>query len=118
MPSSLPVDDEEIREIVEDFLVRLAPKVEEIRAAGDKHDFDGLAEMGHWLKGAAPTVGFEAFAEPAIALEQEAKAGNLEEVWQHINEIGELARRACVSLDANPAGLADCPDDCSSPVIP
>ena len=98
--SSLPVDDAEIREIVEDFVTRLGPKIMEMKAAWATHDFPQLAELGHWLKGGGPTVGFEAFAIPAKALEMAAKASDLEAAYRHLNEIEDITSRICISNDS------------------
>ena len=40
-------------------------------------DFTSLAKLGHWLKGAGGTVGFNQFVEPSCELELAAKAKDL-----------------------------------------
>ena len=39
-------------------------------------DYAALAQLGHWLKGAGGTVGYDAFSDPAARLEQFAKDGD------------------------------------------
>ena len=48
--------------------------------AWSDRNFEELANLAHWLKGAGGTVGFDAFTEPALSLEQLAKAQNTEQV--------------------------------------
>ncbi len=75
--SALPTDDEEIREIVLEFINSFGNKLGEMQQAWDAGDSSRLAELAHWLRGAAGTVGFGCFTEPAGQLEQMARSGQL-----------------------------------------
>jgi len=68
--SSLPTSDPEIREIVNEFVEKLSVGIEKMDAASCKADYDELARLAHWLKGAGGTVGFDCFTDPAKQLEK------------------------------------------------
>jgi len=70
--SSLPLDDEDIREIVQDFTDVLHEKMEAMEAACAARDGEALAQYAHWLKGSGGTVGFDDFTDPARQLETAA----------------------------------------------
>ena len=74
--SSLP-PDKEFREIVADFIPQIESKFEEMLKAIEAKDFDALYDLGHWLKGAGGTVGFNHFIEPSQEMELAAKAKDL-----------------------------------------
>ncbi len=89
--SCLPLNDPEFREIVLGFLPRLQKKLTEMDVACKQGDLDALAKLAHWLKGAAGTVGFNAFTEPALLLEQQAKGDETDEIERILKELRELA---------------------------
>ena len=74
--SSLPAN-EDFREIVIDFIPQIESKFDEMLKAIEIKDFTSLAKLGHWLKGAGGTVGFNQFVEPSCELELAAKAKDL-----------------------------------------
>lgn len=91
--SLLPTDDAEIREIVEEFLETLDAKIVEMQHAWDAADTNKMAELAHWLKGAAGTVGFGCFTEPATELEQVAKENVHSKVKTSFKTICDLKQR-------------------------
>jgi CheY-like chemotaxis protein len=54
---------------------QLPGRLDEMADALGRADHERLAALAHWLKGAGGTVGFDAFFEPARALELAARAG-------------------------------------------
>ncbi len=74
--SDLPMDEPEFREIVIDFVPQLELKLDEMKSAVAVGDFDELARLAHWLKGAGGTCGFREFYDPSLKLEQAAKQRN------------------------------------------
>jgi CheY-like chemotaxis protein/HPt (histidine-containing phosphotransfer) domain-containing protein len=84
--SSLPTDDPEIHAIVCEFVEKLSVSIEKMDAACCKADYDELAKLAHWLKGAGGTVGFDCFTEPAKQLEKFAKE-------KASNKIGDTLQR-------------------------
>jgi len=91
--SSLPMDDPELREIVEDFIPHLGQKIGEMDAQTKSKLFDELADNAHWLKGAGGTVGFNDFYQPACELEKAAKAKNEANIELHLDHIRRLNDR-------------------------
>jgi DNA-binding NarL/FixJ family response regulator len=49
--SSLPTDDPEFREIVQEFIDVVREKTSVMERLYEKADLDGLAALAHWLKG-------------------------------------------------------------------
>jgi len=75
-----------------------------LRAIRDGLAVAGLLFAAYLFAIVAPragTVGFDAFTEPALALEQLAKARNTEEVEAAIDELRQLASRIVVSNDGD-----------------
>ena len=84
---------------------RFASRLEEQLPAMDEafwaQDFESIAKLAHWLKGAGGTVGFDVFYEPASELESAAKAMDLAVIEQQLQQIHKLARR--IVIDDQPA---------------
>jgi PAS domain S-box-containing protein len=94
--STLPTDDTEFREIVEQFVARLREKTAEMNAAlaiGDLRELSGLA---HWLKGTSGTVGFPSFIGPARQMEQLAHEGRTDGFRELIAHVEQLTERIVV----------------------
>ena len=70
-----------------------------IEASWEAEAFGEIAELAHWLKGAAGTVGFDAFTGPAAHLELMAREGKAGEIEGAIRELRELAGRIAMSSD-------------------
>ena len=86
-------DHPKLSPIVRKFAARLQQQLgqaTEALAAGDLAEVERLA---HWLAGAAGSVGYDAFTEPARELEAAAKAGDpaaAEAALQRIVRMGSL----------------------------
>jgi CheY-like chemotaxis protein/HPt (histidine-containing phosphotransfer) domain-containing protein/anti-sigma regulatory factor (Ser/Thr protein kinase) len=98
--SSLPVDDPEFREIVEEFVERLRGKLDEMRQAWQRGDFDALARLAHWLKGSGGTAGFAAFTQPAARLEKVARQQQTEQIETVLDELAALYHRVGMPVTA------------------
>lgn len=85
-----------LRPAIEKFTGRLDEQLNLLETAYKKNDFAEIASLAHWLKGAAGTVGYDAFTEPAAELEQQAKAGQVEKVAASIQLIRNLESRIVV----------------------
>jgi HPt (histidine-containing phosphotransfer) domain-containing protein len=59
-------------------------------------EFVEIAALAHWLKGAAGTVGYDAFTEVAAKLEQQAKDRSESQIHPLMCEIHGLAQRLVV----------------------
>jgi len=82
---------------------RFAGRLDEQLAALDQavldHEFVEIAALAHWLKGAAGTVGYDAFTEVAAQLEQQAMAEAESQIHPLVSEIRSLAQRLVVPDD-------------------
>jgi HPt (histidine-containing phosphotransfer) domain-containing protein len=59
--------------LIERFIVRLEEQFGHIETAASSGEYETLADLAHWLKGSAGSVGFHEFTEPAEELEKYAK---------------------------------------------
>jgi signal transduction histidine kinase/ActR/RegA family two-component response regulator/HPt (histidine-containing phosphotransfer) domain-containing protein len=91
--STLPVDLPGFRRIVDEFVGKLGPKLDEMQASCDAGDWTRLAELAHWLKGSGGTVGFDCLTAPSRALEQQAKMGQGVAARRSLAELRELSDR-------------------------
>ena len=66
---SLPLDSPDIRDIYDSFVKRLNGRLPEFRKAWDEKNYDSLRDLGHWLAGAAGTIGLDDLVPPARELE-------------------------------------------------
>ncbi|HEY0824421.1 MAG TPA: response regulator, partial [Ramlibacter sp.] len=62
--------------IVRKFAGRLREQLANTREAADAGNLAEVERLAHWLAGAAGTVGYDAFTEPAREMEAAAKAGD------------------------------------------
>ena len=86
-------DNPKLAPIVRKFAARLKEQLGHARAALAGGDLPEVERLAHWLAGAAGTVGYDAFTEPARELEAAAKAGEgaaAEAVLQRIEHLGDL----------------------------
>ena len=106
--STLPTEDPDFREIVEEFIARLQDQLAAMQQAIDAQDLQELARLAHWLKGAGGTAGFPAFTQPAKHLESLVQDQQCDEIEAAVAELLQLAERIAVS--AAPSSLEH---DCS-----
>ena len=91
--SDLPMEDEEFRAIVLEFVDRLREQLDEMDNAFEAAEYDRLASLAHWLKGSGGTAGFGEFTEPARTLENSAKAAQTGSLRTGLQELRGLADR-------------------------
>jgi len=95
--SSLPVQDLEFREIVEEFLERLQERLDDMDDAWTGNDLKKLARLAHWLKGAGGTAGLRELTEQAGELERLVVEGKVDRVEDALHHLRELAGRIVVA---------------------
>ncbi len=95
--------------IVEKFVGRLEERLETMQTSWAARDVDELAAHAHWLKGSAGTVGFDAFQEPAEALELAARDRAEAAVDAALGEIRDLVSLIVVdpNVESTPAATAE-----------
>ena len=84
---------------VQRFAGRLSEQLDALDKAVQNHQFVEIASLAHWLKGAAGTVGYDVFTEPAMQLEQHAKANEETQIISLVSEIRSLSQRLEVPDD-------------------
>ena len=82
-----------LAKVIVRFVDRLGEQLHQMDAAYSSRDFDALAKLAHWLKGAGGTVGFDEFFEPARELEFAIQAQDLPEVGRRLHQLQRLAGR-------------------------
>lgn len=103
-----------MQSVIDKFVKRLAGQLDAIEACHKARDFDELARLGHWLKGAAGTIGFDDFTEPAENLMALAKDRREYEIPAAIGDLRGLAARlvltseeADLTLQSSTPGMTD-----------
>jgi PAS domain S-box-containing protein len=90
-------DQPRFQPLIARFVVRYGEQMAAMQTAAAAEDFATLADLAHWLKGAGGSVGFDMLTEPALQLEQEARAGNTAACALHLSTLLGLSSR----LDAS-----------------
>ena len=90
--------------IVRKFAARLDDQLAEAEAAWQRQDSAEIARFAHWLAGAAGTVGYDAFTEPARELEAFALQQDVAGVSRAMAELRKMATR--VEQPLEPVGQA------------
>ncbi len=86
-------DHPRLRGVVRRFGLQLGERIAVVEAASARQDYEQVAELAHWLKGSAGTVGFDAFTEPARALEQAARKQDAVQLADALAVVRGLAQR-------------------------
>ena len=94
--STLPTEEIEFAMIVKDFVPTIAKKLAEMKVCLDNSDFEELAGLAHWLKGAGGTCGFNEFYQPSLDLETTAKASKLQASIAQYEKLLALSKRIWV----------------------
>jgi HPt (histidine-containing phosphotransfer) domain-containing protein len=94
--SSLPVEDEVLRQLVEEFVGELPHRIAAMSEAFQSKQYDQLAGLAHSLKGSGGTAGYGCLTEPSAQVEQLAKAGKAYGIDQAIEQLEQLQHRILV----------------------
>ena len=92
-------DDARLKPAVRKFATRLDERLPVLRRAYRAGNLKELSALAHWLRGAAGTVGYDAFAEPALRLEKAADANDAAACAKELQQIEEMALRVVVPSD-------------------
>ena len=96
--SQLLREDPDLRDIVEEFVRGLPGRMEEIREAFDKLDWQQLSMLAHRLKGASGSYGYPDLSTLAAAMERGFKAQQAEELGQWMERFEGLVEAARAGL--------------------
>ncbi len=79
--------------VITKFIARMQRQAPEFEVALKARNFDSLAAQAHWLKGAAGTVGFHQFTDPANALEVSARQQDVSDCHEALSAVLDLTCR-------------------------
>ena len=79
--------------IADRFAAQLPGKLMEAEQAAGIGDFEELAALAHWLKGAGGSMGYDELFEPSRALEMAARARDVHSVSRYLAELDRLSQR-------------------------
>ncbi|MGZ5092596.1 MAG: response regulator [Burkholderiales bacterium] len=82
-----------LRPAIRKFAARLDEQLLAFEHAFAARNFEQLAQLAHWLRGAAGTVGYDEFTEPAARLEEAARDQATSQVEILIADLMDLAKR-------------------------
>jgi PAS domain S-box-containing protein len=100
---TLPLDDEDYREIVLDFIQRLDIRLMRMLSLLQSKAFDELENEAHWLKGAGGTVGFPALTRPASELMDAARNGHVHHAQESLRDILKIRQLIVLPHSVSPA---------------
>jgi PAS domain S-box-containing protein len=76
---------------VQKFVDKLDGEIDKMEQMYQAGDMAGLMASAHWLKGAAGTVGYNDFTEPAAELEHVAKSGDVKLAGEKFEKVKQLS---------------------------
>lgn len=85
-------DHPKLKHIVQQFVEKLSGEIDALNQAQAADNLETVAAQAHWLKGAAGTVGYDAFTKPAELLEIAAKSEHRETIPALLEQINGLCR--------------------------
>lgn len=95
--SELVREDPSFADIVEEFLLGLPQRLEQLETAVAEADFAGLRRCAHQLKGSGSGYGYPALTDLAARVEHDALAGRIEACTSGVTELKDMISRLVVS---------------------
>jgi len=92
-------DHPRLRQVVGKFALQMPGRMQAIEDAWSARDFEAIASLAHWLKGSGGTTGFDAFTQPALTLEQLAKARDEEHMAEVVVQLRRLVENIVVPTE-------------------
>lgn len=87
------VDDVEFREAIDEFVVGLAERIDQLQDAEARRDLKLLAELCRPLIDAAPQLGFEPLSRCAEAVAGACRAQDPSGALRYLVDLTQIARR-------------------------
>jgi HPt (histidine-containing phosphotransfer) domain-containing protein len=85
--------DPEIADLVPGFLENRRKDIETMGAALKQGDFETIQILGHSMKGAGGSYGFDAITDIGKSLEQAAKDKDIDRIGQSLQELSDYLDR-------------------------
>lgn len=91
--------DPDYHKTIETFVSNLPGRIEQMRDALDKNDFDELAAKIHALKGLGGFAGFAVYTEKAARLEESIRQRDIDKIQAQIDEMVQMCMRTKIKTD-------------------
>jgi signal transduction histidine kinase/DNA-binding response OmpR family regulator len=91
--STLCVDDEDFREIIDEFIAELHRWVDQMALALENRDALTMKHLAHTLQGSAPMAGFPVYSDPASCLGDAVRSEDWHGVSRWVAEIQKMVVR-------------------------
>ncbi len=89
-------EDPRFKSIIVSFVERLRQQLTEMDRSWREKNYEELASLAHWLKGAGGTVGFDEFTKPAACLEIAAEQHDDSQIEEVLVTLADLAEKVVV----------------------
>ncbi len=96
--SQLLTDDPGLRDIVQEFVEGLVVRLDELRLAHEKLDWESLTTLAHRLKGAAGSYGYPQISKLCAEMEHQFAAHQGDKFTEWIANLGHLTTAARAGL--------------------
>ncbi len=96
--SQLLGEDPEFRDVVGEFVEGLTKRLDDMKKAYEKTDWESLTTFAHRLKGAGGSYGYPEISEVGAKMEHSFRAHDAGEFSAWINELNELVAAAMAGL--------------------
>lgn len=97
--SELLLEDEDLRDIVEEFVHELDDRLSELEAAHEALDWGNLETLAHRLKGAGGSYGYPDISDVAGEMESAFRTHSAEKFDVWLKQLQELSSAAKEGLD-------------------
>ena len=91
--------DPDYHKTIETFVSNLPGRIEQMRDALNKNDFDELASKIHALKGLGGFAGFAVYTEKAARLEESIRERDIDKIQAQIDEMVQMCMRTKIKTD-------------------
>ena len=98
-------DDEDLTEVIDDFVAGLRKQVEQMQQAASNNDHKTLQRLAHRLKGAGGSYGYPMLTEVARELEEAAKMEQTEQEMLLLRRIADI----CIAIIRGRRGTVGSP---------
>lgn len=100
-------DDEDMRELILEFVLELPARTATMRGLAVDNDRESLRAVAHQLKGAGGGYGYPAITQAAARLESAIRAGTSDsELLERLESLIEYCEAAVTELAPDPARVA------------
>ncbi len=97
--SQLLLEDADLRDVVEQFVAGLTARLDELRQAHERLDWDQLAMLAHRLKGAAGSYGYPDISKLCADMEHRFRQHQAEDFGRFLHELTGLTAAAHAGLE-------------------